>query len=231
VRGVFITGTGTGVGKTYVAGAIAAVLVARGERVAAHKPALTGVDDHVDGEPADHEVLAAITGQTPAAVAPLRFGPAVSPHLAAALAATEIDPDALVTAARRAGEGADALVVEGVGGLLVPLAPGYCVRDLARELALPVVIAASSGLGTINHSLLTLEAARAAGLNVRAVVLSPWPQEPSEMERSNAETIAAVGAVDIAYLPGVPEPNPEQLAHAGASLPVGAWLRSDRAAV
>ena len=67
------------------------------------------------------------------------------------------------------------LVCEGVGGLLVPLTPDYLVRDLARDLALPVAIAASPGLGTINHTLLTIEAVRAAGLEVGAVVLTPWP--------------------------------------------------------
>ncbi len=83
------------------------------------------------------------------------------------LAGEEIDPDRLLEAARAAAEGADALVCEGVGGLLVPLASGYMVRDLAVDLALPLVIAAAPGLGTINHTLLTLEAARAAGLDGR----------------------------------------------------------------
>ena len=73
--------------------------------------------------------------------------------------------------------------MEGVGGLLVPLADDFTVRDLAVELALPLLIAASPGLGTINHTLLTIEAARAAGLDVAAVVLTPWPSEPSEMEQ------------------------------------------------
>ena len=77
--------------------------------------------------------------------------------------------------ARRAGAGSIA-VVEGVGGLLVPLGPEADVRDLARDLGLPLVVAARPGLGTINHTLLTLEAARAAGLTVAGVVLTPWPE-------------------------------------------------------
>src|SRR5262249_10647219 len=80
--------------------------------------------------------------------------------------------------ARRVASGADALVVEGVGGLLVPLTTGYAVRDFALDLELPLVVAARPGLGTINHTLLTLEAARAAGLTVRAVVITPWPAAP-----------------------------------------------------
>ncbi len=96
---------------------------------------------------------------------------------------------------------ADVLVCEGVGGLLVPLtAEGYLVRDLARELGYPIVVVASPGLGTINHTLLTLEAARSAGLEVAAVVLTPWPESPSAMEASNRETIAALGAVDVLTL-------------------------------
>ena len=80
---------------------------------------------------------------------------------------------------------ADVVVAEGVGGLLVPLTLGYTVRDLAVDLGWPVVVAARPGLGTINHSLLTVESARAAGLDVRAVVLTPWPAQPSVMQRSN----------------------------------------------
>ena len=86
------------------------------------------------------------------------------------------------------------VIVEGIGGLLVPLAEGWDVRALARELGLGVVVAARPGLGTINHTLLTLEAARAGGLDVRAVVLTPWPREPGAIERSNRATIERLGA-------------------------------------
>ena len=79
----------------------------------------------------------------------------------------------------------------------MPLAPGFLVRDLAGRLELPLVIAASPGLGTINHTLLTIEAARSAGLEVAAVVLTPWPAAPSEIEASNRETIAAIAGVRV----------------------------------
>ena len=85
------------------------------------------------------------------------------------------------------------LVAEGVGGLLVPLSGNYLVRDLAADLGMPVVIAARPGLGTISHTLMTIECARAAGLEVAGVVLTPWPAQPGEMERSNRETIARLG--------------------------------------
>ncbi|MEA2321339.1 MAG: dethiobiotin synthetase [Solirubrobacteraceae bacterium] len=223
MRGCFVTGTDTGVGKTVLAAAMAAALRAGGARVTAFKPAVTGVDEPEPGRPPDHEVLGAAAGVDPATVAPLRFGPAVSPHLAAELAGVEIDPRALVAAARAAGAGADALIVEGVGGLLVPLTPTCTIRDLARELGLPVVVAARPGLGTISHSLLTVEAARAAGLDVRAVVLTPWPDGPGVMERSNRETISRMGDVDVHTLAetGV---VPDDLARAAAHLPVAEWL-------
>ena len=155
-----------------VAAAIAAALVGRGERVRAFKPVLTGTDEPRDPIwPPDDELLAAATGQDAVDVAPYRFGPPVSPHLAAELAGEAIEPATLLARARAAAAGADALVVEGVGGLLVPFAPGYLVRDLAHELALPLVIAARPGLGTINHTLLTVEAGagrRSAGRRRRA---------------------------------------------------------------
>ena len=148
----------------------------------------------------------------------------MSPHLAAELAAAVIDPAELVSAARSAGEPADALVAEGVGGLLVPLTPGYLVRDLARELGLPVVVAARAGLGTISHTLLTLEAARAVGLRVAGVVLTPWPEAPGQIERSNHATIATLGATDVATLPALADAGAAGLAAAGAGLPLDAWL-------
>src|SRR3954454_4306858 len=190
MRGVFVTGTDTEVGKTVLTAAICAAAAAKGIKVAAFKPVVTGLDEAVDEWPRDHELLAAATnaGQSPEDIAPYHFGPAVSPHLAAKLGDAQLDADELVAKARAQAEKADAIVVEGVGGLLVPLTNDYLVRDFAGELSLPVVIAARPGLGTISHSLLTIEAARAVALRVQAVVLTPWPGEPDEMLRSNMET-------------------------------------------
>ncbi|HEX6665289.1 MAG TPA: dethiobiotin synthase [Solirubrobacterales bacterium] len=202
-EGFFITGTGTEVGKTVVAAAIARTLAAEGLRVAVFKPAVTGLDEPADGQPPDHELLRAAAGsdQSDEQVAPYRYGPPASPHLAAAMAGEDIDPAHLRAAAEAAAEDADALVCEGVGGLLVPLAPGYLIRDLASDLGYPLVVAAPPGLGAINHTLLTLEAARAAGLRVAMVVLTPWPAEPTEIELSNRETIAELGQVRVEALP------------------------------
>ncbi len=224
MRGVFVTGTGTDVGKTVVAAAIAAALHARGERVATFKPVVSGTDLADPDWPADHELLAAVTGDEPADVTPAVFAAPLSPHLAAALAGRPLDPAALRAAFAARAVGADAVVVEGVGGLLVPLTPDYLVRDLACELALPLVIAASPGLGTINHTLLTLEAARAAGLAVAAVVLTPWPAQPSALEADNRATIARLGEVEVATLPTLPRADVALLAAAGARLPLERWL-------
>ncbi len=197
--GVFVTGTGTGVGKTVVAAAIARSLAVQGERVAVFKPAVTGLAEVGEG---DHSMLrrAAGSAQSDDEIAPYRFAPPASPHLAAAMTGEEIRPQRLLAAARAAGAGSDALICEGVGGLLVPLTCGYLVRDLAADLALPLAIAAHPGLGTINHTLLTIEAARAAGLAVAGVVLTPWPEHPGQIERSNQEMIAALGEVVVMTL-------------------------------
>src|SRR3954453_13482108 len=225
MRGVFVTATDTGVGKTVLAAAICAALAERGERVAAFKPVVTGIDEEPDGWPRDHELLArvATVRQEPSDVAPLSFGPAVSPHLAAEMAGDTIEPHELAAAARGARDQADVLVCEGVGGILVPLTPGYLVRDLAVELDLPLVIAARTGLGTINHTLLTIEAARAVGLDVAGVVMTPWPDEPDEMVRSNKETIERFGSVNVT---GLPPTSPDDLANAGAQLPIDEWMGS-----
>jgi len=198
--GLFVTGTGTEVGKTVVAAVLARTLAAEGKRVAVFKPAVTGLEEV--GE-TDHALLRRASGssQSEEEIAPYRYGPPASPHLAAALAGEEIDPQRLRQAAQAAAAGADAIVCEGVGGFLVPLSPTYLVRDLAADLGYPLAIVAAPGLGTINHTLLTLESARAAGLEVAAVVLNPWPEVPTEIERSNRETIAALAGVHVQTLP------------------------------
>jgi dethiobiotin synthetase len=200
-RGVFVTGTGTEVGKTVVAAVLASTLAAAGT-VAVFKPAVSGLDDYPPGLP-DHELLrlAAGSAQTDDEIAPYRYRPPVSPHLAAELAGEAIAPERLLAVARAAADRAEAIVCEGVGGLLVPLTATYLVRDLAVALGHPLVVVAPPGLGTINHTLLTIESARAAGLTVAAVVLNPWPGEPCAIERSNRETIEALGDVPVLTLP------------------------------
>jgi dethiobiotin synthetase len=229
--GIFVTGTGTEVGKTVVAAALANTLAREGHKVAVFKPAVTGLEEQPADGPisqatgdlsahrrlslADHERLRVAAGsdQSDEEIAPYRYGPPASPHLAAALAEEAIEPARLLEVAYEAAAEADALVCEGVGGLLVPLvgrfcnppgdksAPPYLVRDLAADLGYPLIVVAPPGLGTINHTLLTLESARAVDLEVAMVVLTPWPADPTEIERSNRETIAALGRVEVRTLP------------------------------
>jgi dethiobiotin synthetase len=224
-RGLFVTATGTGVGKTVVAASILAALRARGERVAAFKPVVTGTDEPLDPDwPPDDELLAAAAGVRTEDVTGARFGPPVSPHLAAELAGAPLDPALLRGAFDARAAEAETVIVEGVGGLLVPLTRDYLVRDLAVDLGLPLVVVASPGLGTINHTLLTLAAARAAGLHVAGVVSTPWPQRPSAMEEDNRATIARLGDVEVATLATLPRADPALFAAAGASLPLERWL-------
>jgi dethiobiotin synthetase len=219
LRGVFVTGTDTEVGKSVVAASICAALTARGHRVAAFKPVVTGLDEEPGEFGRDHELLAAAAsaGQAPEDVAPYLFAPPVSPHFAAQQERARIEPSALLHAARAH----ELVVCEGVGGLMVPITPGYLVRDLAIDLGLPMLVAARPGLGTINHTLLTIEAARAGGIEVVAVVITPWPDDPSPMEHSNRDTIERLGGVPVHALPRT---TPDRLARAGASLPVEEWL-------
>jgi len=219
MRGIFVTGTGTEVGKTVVAAAIARAASAAGGRLGVFKPAVSGLEDYPPrleawesaAELPDHVLLrlASASQQGDDEIAPYRYGPAVSPHLAAELAGEPIDPDHLRRAALAAAVGADLLLCEGVGGFLVPLASDYLVRDLARDLGLRVAIVAQPWLGTINHTLLTIEAVRAVGLEVAAVVLNPWPLKPSAMELSNLETIARLGSVSVETLPPLDLSSPE----------------------
>jgi dethiobiotin synthetase len=214
-RGVFVTATGTEVGKTVVSAVLARTLADEGRRVAVFKPALTGMDEFPDYDEAaaaaaespvglpDHAILrvAARSSQSDDEIAPYRFEPPMSPHLAAGLAGEEIDPERVMAAARAAAAGAEEIVCEGVGGLLVPLSPSWTVRALAVELGYPLVIVSPPGLGAINHTMLTVEAARQVGLKVAAIVLNPWPEDPTAIERDNRDTIAAMSGAPVLTLP------------------------------
>ena len=188
---------------------------------------VTGLDEPAaPAWPRDHELLAAAAGTRVRAVTPHTFGPAVAPHLAAELAGVELDLDAMVVAASAAAAEARAevLVIEGVGGLLVPLTVGQTVRDLALMLGFPLVVAARPGLGTISHTLLTVEAARHAGLAVAGVVLTPWPVSPSALERSNRATIERLGRSTSRCSASCPTAHRQALAAGGAQLPLARWL-------
>ncbi len=176
--GLFVTGTGTEVGKSVVSAVIAHGAAAAGQSVRVFKPAVSGLDEGGESDPA---LLRRASGSCAERggdrALPLRAAP-LPPPRRRARRRRDRPGVCVLEAAAAARAGADLFVCEGVGGLLVPLTPDWLVRDLAVELALPLVIVAPPALGTINHTLLTLESARAAGLEVRAVVLSRWPETP-----------------------------------------------------
>jgi dethiobiotin synthetase len=237
MRGLFVTGTDTGVGKTVLSAALLAAMSAEGEPVRAYKPAVTGLEEPpTDGAgwPPDHELLAAAAaGMAAEQVAPLRYGPAASPLLAAEIEGRPLDREMLLAAGaevmRAAEHEATTVVVEGVGGLLAPMAENFTVCDLAASLRLPLLIAARPGLGTINHTLLTLQAARAYGLDVRAVVITPWPEQPSRLEQSNLEAIRRFGFVEVDTLARAAAADLDELARIGGALPWRRWLGERRA--
>jgi dethiobiotin synthetase len=226
LRGCLVTGTDTGVGKTVVAAAIIARLREQGQPVRAVKPLITGLDEAPDADwPPDHELLARVSGQRPDETMLHGFGPPVSPHLAAELARVRAPSVRQLTAEIRAATPAGSVViVEGVGGLLVPINSGASVLDLAVALELPLIVAARPGLGTISHTLLTAQAAQAAGLRIAGIVLTPWPAEPDAIVRSNRDTIERLAKIPVVGLPVVASAHPGPLAAAGASVPLRRWL-------
>jgi len=195
-RLLFVTGTDTGAGKTVVAAAVVAALRGRGLRVAGLKPVATGVELGQAGE--DATLLARASELDPHECLLASYTLPRSPLAAARAEQRSLDVGALAAAIRRRAEGLDLLVVEGVGGLLVPLSDTATVRDLARLLDAPVLIAARAGLGTIGHSALTVESARLAGLDVCGVVLSDVDGSAgADFARENAEQIATQCGVRV----------------------------------
>jgi dethiobiotin synthase len=224
IRGVFVTGTDTGVGKTWIAAGLVRRLRSAGIPAAPMKPVQTGAVRGAGGRLSvpDLDVVLAAAGIDLAAgdredCAPYVFEPACSPHLAARLAGREIELARIAAAAGRLSARHGAVVVEGAGGVLVPLGPGATMRDLAVALGLPVVVVGRPGLGTLNHVLLTLEALRGAGLTVAGVVLNDAAGEatPAWIGDDNARTLEERGAVRV--LARVP-PCPGDLAALDAAL-------------
>ncbi|MDE2925806.1 MAG: dethiobiotin synthase [Acidobacteriota bacterium] len=177
---VLVTGTGTEIGKTVVSAVLLAHWAGR-THVTYWKPVATGAE-----EGSDSQEVASLAGPEVRILKECyRFGPPLSPHLAARLAGVEIEPERILSAYRRHREsvGDGLLVVEGIGGLLVPLTDrGYLLADLLKDLALPCLVVASSQLGTINHTLLTLEALRSRDLSLAGVVLNG----PANLENRRA---------------------------------------------
>ncbi len=175
IKGVFITGTDTGVGKTYVATGIAKALRSAGVDVGVMKPAETGCGLRL-GKLIPHDatalVRAAEVRDSLSLVNPCRFRAPVAPSVASAIERKPIDPEKILKAFKTLSQRHEFMIVEGAGGIMVPLAEGYLFLDLAEAMGLPMVIVARPGLGTINHTLLTIEALRNRGIAIAGFVIN-----------------------------------------------------------
>lgn len=175
VKGFFVTGTDTEVGKTVVSGALIRVLSSLGLRVCGMKPVETGCKRKGSVlVPADGLFLKNISEVDEALddLAPYCFEPPLAPMVASWKEKKEIDELWIERSFDRLSDKYDALVVEGVGGLLVPITRESSVADIARGLGLPVIVVASPFLGTINHALMTLECAIMSGLDVTGIIIN-----------------------------------------------------------
>lgn len=202
---LFITATGTEIGKTFVTAALARHLLGQGRAVRALKPVVSGFDDATKAE-SDPAMLLRALEQAPndaalAEISPWRFVAPLSPDMAARREGRAIDFAALVGHCRReiAAAGTDPLLIEGVGGAMVPLTERETVLDWMAALRIPVLLVAGSYLGTISHTLTTLSVLRGAGLDIRAVVLSETPGSTVPLAETR-ETVGRFAGVPVLTL-------------------------------
>ncbi len=210
-RGLLVTGTDTGVGKSVVTAALAAALAEAGVAVRALKPVASGVEPGDPGE--DAALIGAAAGHAPASF--LRLRTPVSPHRAAALEGVTVDPAAIV-AWVQANAGAVTLV-EGAGGWEVPFAADWRVSHLGVALGWPVLVVAADRLGVLNHTLLTVAAVRRAGLPVAGVVLT-GPEVGGAPMDNRAELVDLLVDVAVRRMPWLPSLDRAALAEAGRDL-------------
>jgi len=222
-RGIFLTGTDTGAGKTLVSCAILAALRKRGIRVAAYKPVETGcrsAGGELVGE--DCVRLAAASGQNAEDVAAYRFREPAAPLVAAEAEGAVIRRDVLLEHFRAIADSVDFVLVESAGGLMVPLAASCTTRDLAEALALPVVCVVASRLGCINHALLTFQALRSSSLFPAGFVMNRVSADHADDEFALASaTNRAVigrfaGARDLGEMPFVDAAQRDDIDHLAA---------------
>jgi len=216
VKGLFVTGTDTGVGKTVIAAALARLLKNRGVDVGVMKPIESGVADISQlGEDGALLSWAADSTDPVELITPYRLHHPVAPAVAASREQVRIVPGSLREAFDALAARHDYLIVEGAGGLMTPLAGGHLVADLARSLPLPLLIVAGLKLGTMNHTLLTLTAAAAHDLPVAGYILNGMPDKPGLAEESAPHTMASLSAADLlAVTPRIASADPRQLVEA-----------------
>ncbi|UYP17430.1 dethiobiotin synthase [Rhodococcus sp. Z13] len=191
-----VTGTSTDVGKTVATAALAADARAAGLRVAVCKPAQTGVTDDAPG---DLREIRRLAGPDVDLVELARYPDPLAPDTAARRSGRPLlDLQAVVDAIRRVDDEHDLTLVEGAGGVLVRLgAEGFTLVDVAAALAAPAVVVAAAGLGTLNHSALTVAALRAADVACAGVIVGAWPEEPDLAERCNLDDLPEVTGVPL----------------------------------
>ncbi len=196
MRAVLITGTDTGVGKTYVTYNIARFLKGKGIRVGCFKP----VETHVRGTPQDGSLLAEATGQPVDEVVPVRFSLPLSPYAAQMEEGREVDLEELRDRFLELRSKYEVLLVEGAGGIAVPIRKGYTYGDLALDWELDVLIVGRAGLGTLNHTYLTWFYAVSKGLNVIGIVLNGFTGEDVS-ERTNPRIVEEMTGIRPVCLP------------------------------
>lgn len=226
---IFVTGTDTGVGKTIVTAALARHFRTRGLHVGVMKPMETGVEDPGTIGP-DAELLrwAAGAEDDDDLLSPYRFSLAASPHQAAAEAKVHIDARTIIDAFNTLRQNKDVMLVEGAGGLMVPIRGGYLMADLAGQLDLPLLVVTHPVLGTINHTLLTTFAARAMDLPMSGLIINRMPQHPGKIAAEAPHLLAAMASADLlGVLPEVTGTDQEKvllLAEEVDQLPAYQWL-------
>jgi dethiobiotin synthetase len=205
-RGLFITGTDTGVGKTIITAAIAAVLRRGGVNVGVMKPVATGCVRRREGRVSEDGEFLAHAADSPemlAEITPIRLAEPLAPTVAAARAHIHLDLEPVWSAWRRLRDAHDVMLVEGIGGILCPVTPRESVADMAKQFGLPLVIVARPDLGTINHTALTVEAARARGLDVAGIIINRYDRDTEDIAQMTApdEITRVTGAPILGLVP------------------------------
>lgn len=203
-RSLLLTGTDTGIGKTTVACALGAALAKRGRRVGVSKPVETGCRKEGDAlipEDAVRLKFFSECGEPLDAVCPYRFRSPLAPAVAARLEKAEIDMRALVAGVNRIAGAHEITLVEGAGGLLVPISGAFTFADLASQCALPLLVVVGNRLGAINHALLTIRWAKSAGLEVAGYVLNSLGPESDLAAETNVAVLAELLGPPLAVFP------------------------------
>ncbi len=226
---IFITGTDTGVGKTLVTAALARHFSLQGLKVGVMKPIETGVNDPANLGP-DAALLrwAAESSDDENLISPYRFQQPVAPCQAATFAKRLIDTAEIVKAYQSLRQGKDIVLVEGAGGLMVPIRGGFIMADLARQLGLPLLIITHPRLGTLNHTLLTTFAARAMELELSGYIINQMPDNPDQAEHEAPHLLASLASADLlGVLPeviGTDQEKVKLLAGEIEKMPAYQWL-------